>query len=109
MTEGLCLIRRSARSVSGRYRTVKKTNTRCRSCERPYWGTKDGIPIAPFITKNAYFYALTKNLTHEPASGGVQSSSGQHPVISATVPDGHAGDCDFVQDSRFQLPRPAGL
>ena len=73
-------------------------------------GNKNGIAVALFNSQNNdYFYALTKNLTHEPAGGGVQSSSGQYPVISAAIPDGHARDGDFVQNGRFQLQRAAGL
>ena len=38
-----------------------------------------------------YSYALTKNLTHESALGGVQGPPCQYPIVSTTVPDGDKG------------------
>src|SRR5207253_10817710 len=57
------------------------------------------------MLENTYSYALTKNLTHEPAVGGVQSPSGQHPIIPAAVSNGHACNSDVIQDGRFQFSR----
>jgi len=47
--------------------------------------------LLKFNAINPYSYALTKNLTHESAVGGVQGSSSQHPIVSTTVPDGDKG------------------
>ncbi len=57
---------------------------------------KAGIAIAHVKFENHYYYALTKNLTHEPAAGRVQSASGQHPIISAAVFNGDTRDCDII-------------
>src|SRR5206468_1112660 len=50
-------------------------------------------------------YASRKNLTHEPTVGRVQSTSRQHSILSAAVPDGDTGYRDIIQDGRFQLSR----
>ncbi len=47
--------------------------------------------LLKFKATNTYTYALTKNLTHESAVAGVQGSPGQHPIVSAAVPDGDKG------------------
>jgi len=72
---------------------------------RSYWEMRLASLLLSLSQKIAYFYALTKNLTHESTGGRVQSTSCQHSVVSAAVSDGHTGNCDFVQDGRFQLPR----
>ena|SRR5215471_10960764 len=57
---------------------------------------------APKTTES---YAPRKNLTHEPTVGGVQSTSGQHSIVSAAVSDGDTRNGDIVQDRRFQFSR----
>src|SRR4029434_2054680 len=76
---------------------------------RAHWRMGMASLLLSLSQKSAYFYALTTNLTHESTGGGVQSTSCQHSVVSEAVSNGHTGDCDFVQNSRFQLPRPAGF
>ena len=65
------------------------------------WGTRSGIAIAHINLRKVYSYALTKNLTHEPAVTGVQSSPGQHPIIPPAVFDGDTGNRDVIQNRRF--------
>src|SRR5205807_9823426 len=67
----------------------------------------NGIPIAQISLRKSYSYALTKNLTYEPAVTGVQSSPGQHSIIPTSVSDGDTCNGDVIQDGRFQFSRPA--
>src|SRR5437870_9424450 len=71
-------------------------------------GKRTGIAIAEIrSSKTLKSYALRKNLTHEPTAGGVQSTSGQHSIVSATVSDGDTRNGDIVQNRRFQFSRSA--
>src|SRR5262249_18338738 len=51
--------------------------------------------------KTTEFHATRKNLTYEPTVGRVQSTSGQHSIVSAPVSDGDTRNGDIVQDRRF--------
>jgi hypothetical protein len=57
--------------------------------------------LLPLRAINVYSYAFTKNLTHEPAAGRMQSPPGQHPIISTAVPYGYKSNCHFVENCRF--------
>src|SRR6266545_3254471 len=70
------------------------------------FGPSNGIPIAQISLRKPYSYALTKNLTYEPAGTGVQSSPGQHSIIPTAVSDGDTCNCDVIQNRRLQFSRP---
>src|SRR5207244_8804925 len=70
------------------------------------FGPSSGIAIAIINVRKDYSYALTKNLTHEPAVTGVQSSPGQHSIIPPSVFDGDTCNCDVIQHCRFQFSWP---
>src|SRR2546425_10859712 len=70
------------------------------------FGPSNGIPIAEISLRKPYSYALTKNLTYEPAVTGVQSSPGQHSIIPTAVSDGDTCNCDVIQNRRLQFSRP---
>ena len=75
----------------------------------PYWEKRMAFLLLSFSAKQRLLYALTKNPTHESTGAGVQGASGEYSIIPAAVLNGNARYCDFVQDGRFQLPRPARL
>src|SRR5438132_14191854 len=66
----------------------------------------NGIPIAQISLRKSYSYALTKNLTYEPAVTGVQSSPGQHSIIPTAVSDGDTCNCAVIQNRRLPFSRP---
>src|SRR5215831_18169886 len=87
------------------YSAVAKTNTILRRLP----GFPSDDQLASLLLKRGQnqlkSYAPRKNLTHEPTGGRVQSTFGQHSILSTTIPDGDTGDCHIIQDSRFQLSR----
>ena len=54
-------------------------------------------------------FAFTKNTTHEPILGRMQSPSCQHPIVSSAVPYGDKGNRTSSKTAHFSFRGPLGF